>query len=260
MLLIRSTNLKFRCRRVRLSRRQLIQGTATTGIALAASSLGRNHPYSTVANAAEALAPSSIVEAGEQLRSGAISSVDLTKHYLAAIKASSPQLNAFITVAESEALESAATLDLELQQGKDRGPLHGIPIVHKDIYDTIGMVTTVGSEFFTGRTPEQDATTVSQMREAGTIMLGKTNMNEFAAGISGTNAFYGDVHNPWKLDYSPGGSSSGTGAAIAAGLCLGGTGTDTGGSIRVPASWCGISGIQTDLWASQPSRYLSKSL
>lgn len=229
---------------MRISRRQLIQGTATTGFALAASSLSRNRPYFTAANAADALAPSSIVEAGEQLRSGAISSVDLTKHYLAAIKASSPQLNAFITVAESEALESAAALDLELQQGTDRGPLHGIPIVYKDIYDTAGILTTVGSEFFKDRIPEKDATTVRQMREAGTVMLGKTNMNEFAAGISGTNAFYGDVHNPWKLDYSPGGSSSGTGAAIAAGLCLGGTGTDTGGSIRVPASWCGISGIR----------------
>ncbi|MGB3296406.1 MAG: amidase, partial [Phormidesmis sp.] len=128
--------------------------------------------------------------------------------------------------------------------GQDRGPLHGIPIVHKDIYDTAGTLTTIGSEFFQSRIPEQDATTVRQMREAGTVLLGKTNMNEFAAGISGTNAFYGDAHNPWKLDYSPGGSSSGTGAAIASGLCLGGTGTDTGGSIRVPASWCGISGIR----------------
>lgn len=229
---------------MKISRRQLIQGTATTGIALATSNLSRNRSYSTAASAAEALAPNSIIEAGEQLRSGSLSVVNLTKHYLAGIKASNPQLNAFITIAEDEALESAASLDLELQQGKDRGPLHGIPIVHKDIYDTAGMLTTVGSEFFKSRVPKQDATTVRQMREAGTVMLGKTNMNEFAAGISGTNAFYGDIHNPWKLNYSPGGSSSGTGAAIAAGLCLGGTGTDTGGSIRVPAAWCGISGIR----------------
>lgn len=221
-----------------------MQGTAATGLAMAASNLSRNRPYSTAASAAEAIAPISIVEAGEQLRAGSLSVVDLTKHYLAAIKASNPQLNAFITIAEEEALESAAALDLELQQGKDRGPLHGIPIVYKDLYDTAGMLTTVGSEFFKDRVSEKDATTVRQMRAAGTVMLGKTNMNEFAAGISGTNAFYGDTHNPWKLDYSPGGSSSGTGAAIAAGLCLGGTGTDTGGSIRVPAAWCGISGIR----------------
>ena len=227
---------------MRISRRQFIQGTATAGVVLSTSGFGRRQDG--VASAAEMPAPASIVEAGEQLRSGSLSAVELTEHYLTCIKEMNPQLNTFITIAEEEALESAAALDLELQQGQDRGPLHGIPIVHKDIYDTAGMLTTVGSEFFQGRVPEEDATTVRQMREAGTILLGKTNMNEFAAGISGTNAFYGDAHNPWKRDYSPGGSSSGTGAAIASGLCLGGTGTDTGGSIRVPAAWCGISGIR----------------
>ena len=227
-----------------LSRRRLMQGTATAGLALAANSFGKKRQYAVAADVAEASVPSSIAEAGEWLRAGSISVVALTEHYLACIKALNPELNAFITIAEQQALESAAALDLELQQNNDRGPLHGIPIVHKDIYDTAGMPTTVGSEFFEARIPTQDATTVRQMREAGTVMLGKTNMNEFAAGISGTNAFYGDAHNPWKLDYSPGGSSSGTGAAIAAGLCLGGTGTDTGGSIRVPAAWCGISGIR----------------
>jgi aspartyl-tRNA(Asn)/glutamyl-tRNA(Gln) amidotransferase subunit A len=135
-------------------------------------------------------------------------------------------------------------MDAELKAGKDRGPLHGIPIVVKDIYDTAGVPTTVGSEFFKQRIPKEDATAVSQLKAAGAVILGKTNMNEFAAGISGQNQFYGDAHNPWDLSTSPGGSSSGTGAAIAAGLCLGGIGTDTGGSIRVPAGWCSIVGLR----------------
>jgi aspartyl-tRNA(Asn)/glutamyl-tRNA(Gln) amidotransferase subunit A len=155
-----------------------------------------------------------------------------------------PKLNAFITRTNDLALKTAAQMDAELKAGKDRGPLHGISIVHKDLYDTAGIPTTVGSEFFRKRIPTEDATVVRKLREAGTVMLGKTNMNEFAAGVSGTNQFYGDIHNPYALDRSPGGSSSGTGATIVAGLCLGGTGSDTGGSIRVPASWLNIAGIR----------------
>lgn len=188
--------------------------------------------------------PETIAEAGEWLRNGLITSQTLTKLYLDRIKQLNPQLRAFITVTEEQALAGAYTLDAELQLGKDRGPLHGIPIVHKDIYSTAGIRTTVGSQLFQNSVPHLDATVVQHLQAAGAVCLGKTNMNEFAAGISGQNQFYGDAHNPWDWQRSPGGSSSGTAVATAARLCLGGTGTDTAGSIRVPASWCGLVGIR----------------
>ena len=188
--------------------------------------------------------PGSIAEAARGLRARQFSCEELTRAYLRGIDELQPKLNAFITVTAEQALDQARRLDAELHAGKDRGPLHGIPIVHKDLYDTRGVRTTVGSEFFKDRIPNADATVVARMAQAGVVALGKTNMNEFAAGISGTNAFFGDAHNPWDLTRSPGGSSSGTGAAIAAGLCLGGTASDTGGSIRVPASWLNITGIR----------------
>jgi len=190
------------------------------------------------------LLPSTIREAGKLLRNGSISAVSLTECYINFIKLSQPWLNAFVTITEEQALKTAEVLDRELAAGKERGALHGVPIVHKDIYDTADVLTTVGSEFFRNRVPENDATIVRLLQEAGTILLGKTNMNEFAAGVSGKNSFFGDTHNPWDLERSAGGSSSGTAAAIAAGLCLGGTGTDTGGSIRIPASWCGLVGMR----------------
>ena len=188
--------------------------------------------------------PDSMAQAGKAMRAGAYTSEELTRAYLRGIVELQPKLNAFITVTAEQALAQARRLDQELRAGRDRGPLHGIPIVHKDLFDTAGIRTTVGSEFFKDRTPRSDATVVRRLAEAGAVALGKTNMNEFAAGTSGTNAFFGDAHNPWDLARSPGGSSSGTGAAIAAGLCLGGTGSDTGGSIRVPASWNNITGIR----------------
>ncbi len=188
--------------------------------------------------------PATIVEAGKRLRNGSLTCEALVKAYCACIKKLNPQLNAFITITEEQALIRALQLDKELRAGKDRGPLHGIPIVHKDLYDTAGVLTTVGSEFYRNRIPKQDATVVAKLQEAGCVTLGKTDMNEFAAGVSGTNKYFGDTHNPWNLDRSPGGSSSGTGVAVATGMCLGGTGTDTGGSIRVPASWLGIVGIR----------------
>ena len=242
------SNNHLQVRQRHFSRRHFIGRTTALGFSGAAASLlgkrlFRGKP-AVASQASLSSAPSSIVEAGSRLRDGSLTAVTLTQYYLECIETLNPQLNAFITVTADQALERAAQLDAELRQRKDRGPLHGIPIVYKDIYNTAGTLTTVGSEFFSERIPEKDATTVERLRNAGTISLGKTNMNEFAAGVSGTNQYYGDTHNPWKLGYSPGGSSSGTGAAIAAGLCLGGTGTDTGGSIRVPAAWCGIVGIR----------------
>jgi len=211
-------------------------GAATLGVSCA-TDLGRS------AGGPQQL-PETIDEAGKRFRNGSLTSEKLTKAYIEGIKKLEPKLNAFITRTEDLAMKTAAQMDAELKAGKDRGPLHGIPIVHKDLYDTAGIPTTVGSEFFRNRVPTEDATVVRKLKEAGTVMLGKTNMNEFAAGVSGTNQFYGDTHNPYALDRSPGGSSCGTGAAIVAGLCLGGTGSDTGGSIRVPASWLNIAGIR----------------
>ena len=188
--------------------------------------------------------PQNISEAGRCLRLGALTSEALTQAYLVAIKQLQPKLNMFITITEDHALQTARAMDAELKAGKDRGPLHGIPIVYKDLYDTAGIRTTVGSEFHRNRIPQEDATVVRRLKQAGSVMLGKTNMNEFAGGVSGINKYFGNTCNPWDTDRSPGGSSSGTGVAIAAGVCLGGMGSDTGGSIRVPASWLNLVGVR----------------
>jgi aspartyl-tRNA(Asn)/glutamyl-tRNA(Gln) amidotransferase subunit A len=231
-------------------RRNVLNGLVGAGTTLligshiTACGITKNNAGSLASSATKGALPASISEAGRGLRLGTYTSEDLTKAYLRAIQQLEPKLNAFALVTADQALNQARLMDQELRAGKDRGPLHGIPIVHKDLYDTKGIKTRVGSEFFKDRIPTEDATVVRRLTNAGVISLGKTNMNEFAAGVSGTNAYFGDTHNPWDLARSPGGSSSGTGAAIAAGLCLGGTGTDTGGSIRVPASWLGITGIR----------------
>jgi len=188
--------------------------------------------------------PEGIAEAGRRLREGACTAESLTAACLARIAALQAQLNAFVTVTGEQALEQARALDAELRAGKDRGSLHGIPIVHKDLYATAGIVTTMGTAVLRQHLPERDATVVRRLREAGAVMLGKTGMNEFAAGITGTNEFHGDVHNPWDPARSPGGSSSGTAAAVAAGMALAGTGSDTGGSIRAPACWTGLTGLR----------------
>ena len=225
-----------------LRRRTVLAGLAGAGTVLLAPQLaGCASAGGTTRGGA---LPGSIAEAARGLRARNYSCEELTHAYLRGIDELQPRLNAFITVTAELALDQARRLDAELRAGKDRGLLHGIPIVQKDLYDTRGVRTTVGSEFFKDRIPNADATVVRRMAQAGVVSLGKTNMNEFAAGISGTNAFFGDTHNPWDLTRSPGGSSSGTGAAISAGLCLGGTGSDTGGSIRVPASWNNITGIR----------------
>lgn len=189
-------------------------------------------------------APSTIAGAGERLRAGSLTSEALVREYLRCIKRFEPKLNAFITISQKRALATAARLDAELKAGKDRGPLHGIPIVLKDNIDTAGILTTRGSEFYKGRRAPQDAAVVRMLVKAGAVVLGKSNMNEFAAGVAGRNEFYGDAQNPWDLSRWPGGSSSGTAVAIASGTCLGGFGTDTGVSVRGPASWLGLVGMR----------------
>lgn len=226
-------------------RRETIIGSAALGL----SALLKTTVSGSAAPAPDTLAPSkklpgSITEAGRLFREGSLGSEQLTQAYFGCIDRFEPKLNAFISQLREQALAVARERDRELSAGTDRGALHGVPIVVKDIYDMADTITTVGSKAFRDRKTNEDATTVKRLKDAGVVILGKTNMNEFAAGVSGTNAEFGDIHNPWMLERSPGGSSSGTGAALAAGLCLGGTGTDTGGSIRIPASWCGVTGIR----------------
>lgn len=222
-------------------RRQMLRGMGAIGVMTALS------PYA--AGSAQGQSgigemPDSIRAAANRLRDRQVSVTELTKAYLKHAKELQPKLNAFITLSEEAALASAAELDSELARGRVRGPLHGIPVVYKDNFDTADVLTTMGSEFYSKRIAQGDAEAVRKLKAAGTVTLGKTNMNEFAAGVAGRNKFYGDVVNPWDASRWPGGSSSGTGVAVAAGLCLGGLGTDTGVSVRGPASWLGLVGVR----------------
>ena len=177
------------------------------------------------------------------LAAGEYSSEELTRAFLARIERLDPALNAFITVTAESALDQARAADLRRQRG-EAGPLTGIPIAHKDIFCTNGVRTSCGSRMLDRFIAPYDATVVEKLAAAGVVMLGKTNMDEFAMGSSNETSFYGPARNPWDLDAVPGGSSGGSAAAVAARLTPGATGTDTGGSIRQPAALCGITGIK----------------
>lgn len=183
-----------------------------------------------------------IAELAEGLRSRQFSSRELTEALLARISRHQ-ELNAFITVTEGLALAQADAADALLAAG-EAGPLTGIPIAHKDIFCTDGVKTSCGSRMLDNFIAPYDATVVTQLRKAGAVMLGKLNMDEFAMGSSNETSFYGPVKNPWDMGAVPGGSSGGSAAAVAARLAPGVTGTDTGGSIRQPASFCGITGLK----------------
>jgi aspartyl-tRNA(Asn)/glutamyl-tRNA(Gln) amidotransferase subunit A len=184
-----------------------------------------------------------IAELAAGLRAKDFSSRELTLHYLERIARLDPRLNSFITVATEPALAAADAADARLQAG-DADPLTGIPIAHKDIFCTNGLKTSCGSRMLDNFTAPYDATVVEKLSQAGVVMLGKTNMDEFAMGSSNETSFYGPVKNPWDKTRVPGGSSGGSAAAVAARLCAAATGTDTGGSIRQPAAFCGITGIK----------------
>jgi aspartyl-tRNA(Asn)/glutamyl-tRNA(Gln) amidotransferase subunit A len=186
----------------------------------------------------------SIFETSQRLRNRELSSVELTKDCLAKIEKLNPALNAFITVTGDLALEQAREAEAEIQRGNWRGPLHGIPIGLKDLIDTAGTRTTAASALFKDRIPTQDAEVVRRLRNAGAVFLGKQNLHEFAYGGSSMISYYGEVHNPWNHAHIAGGSSGGSSAAVAAGLGLGAVGTDTAGSIREPATQCGVVGIK----------------
>jgi aspartyl-tRNA(Asn)/glutamyl-tRNA(Gln) amidotransferase subunit A len=196
------------------------------------------------------LAFASIEEAAKLFRKRKLSPVELTRLMLARIERLNPKLNAYITVTAELALAQAKKAESELfaprgRKGRrDRGPLHGIPISLKDNIDTKDIRTTAGSKILKDFIPQHDAQVVVQLREAGAVILGKTNMHEFAYGVTSNNPHYGPVHNPWDLSRIPGGSSGGSAAAVAAGLCYASIGTDTGGSIRIPSSLCGVTGLK----------------
>jgi aspartyl-tRNA(Asn)/glutamyl-tRNA(Gln) amidotransferase subunit A len=186
----------------------------------------------------------SIRQASEALASGRISSAELTRACLARIDRLEPRINAFITVTPDHALMAARVADEERAEGRAHGALHGIPIALKDNIDTAGIPTTAASALFADRIPDADAEVVRRLKDAGAVSLGKLNLHEFAFGGTSVVTFYGPVRNPWNTAHSAGGSSGGSGAAVAAGLCLGALGTDTGGSIRIPAAWCGVVGLK----------------
>jgi aspartyl-tRNA(Asn)/glutamyl-tRNA(Gln) amidotransferase subunit A len=185
-----------------------------------------------------------IQEASQQIRAGEISPVALTENCLARIEQLNPALNAFIAITAGSAREEALQAETEIRDGKYRGPLHGIPLGLKDIVDTAGVRTTAASHLFEKRVPAEDAFIVKRLKAAGAVLLGKLNLHEFAYGGSGIIGAFGITRNPWNAERITGGSSSGSAAAVAAGLCLGAIGTDTAGSIRLPSAFCGITGLK----------------
>ena len=185
-----------------------------------------------------------IAEAGRRIAAKQLSPVELTKSHLDRIDRFDPALNAFLLVTAERALADAEAAEARQMAGTLRGPLDGIPIAHKDIYNTAGIRTTAHSKLLETNVPTRDARTVQKWAEAGTVMLGKLATHEFAFGGPSFDLPWPPARNPWNTDHFTAGSSSGTGAAVAAGLILGGTGSDTGGSIRGPAALCGIAGIK----------------
>lgn len=185
-----------------------------------------------------------ITTASESLRLRKLSSVELTSTALKRIAKHDSTLKTFITITADQAMEQARKTDEERAAGHIRGPLQGIPVAVKDLFYTRGILTTCGSRLHENFVPEYSAAVVERLEAAGAVMLGKLNMHELAYGITSANPHYGAVRNPWNQDHSPGGSSGGSGAAVATGMVYAAMGSDTGGSIRIPASFCGTVGLK----------------
>lgn len=186
--------------------------------------------------------PDSIADASQQIDAGDLSPTDLLDATFARIEETDHRLNSFVRLMTDSARTEAAAAAARIEAGQRRGPLDGIPIAVKDLYDTAGVITAGGTAAYNERVPSEDATAVRLLREAGAVIVGKTNTHELALGGTTNNAHHGPTRNPWNLDHVPGGSSGGSGAAIAAGQALGALGSDTGGSIRIPAAFCSITG------------------
>ncbi len=185
-----------------------------------------------------------IAEASRRIRAGTLSPVELTRSFLDRVQRLDGALHAYILVLEASVMAEARKAEAEIAAGGWKGPLHGIPIGLKDIYNTAGIATTGHSALFKDHVPAEDAETVRRLRAAGALVLGKLATHEFATGGPSFDLPWPPARNPWGIEHQPGGSSSGSGAAVAAGLCMAAMGTDTGGSIRSPAAWCGIAGFK----------------
>ncbi len=224
--------------------------TAICGGALALGSFAALWPArllaapETAAPADDELSHLTLLEASTRIHNRTVTATQLTRALLARIAVYDPKVNAYITVMAADALRQAAQLDEEAKAGRFRSPLHGIPIALKDNIDTAGTRTTAASPMFKTRVPTEDAEVVTRLKASGAVILGKLNLHEFALGCTGDVSYFGPSRNPWDLQLVTGGSSGGSGAAVSADLCYGALGTDTGGSIRVPSSWCGIVGIK----------------
>ena len=185
-----------------------------------------------------------LAEASEAVRTRAVSSVELVDACLARIERVQPTLNCFISVEAEEALAAAERADIEIARGEWRSPLHGVPLAHKDMFYRAGRVSTFGSAILRDHVPDYTSTVMTRLADAGAIHLGSLNMAEFAAGPVGQNDHFGQVRNPWNTGHIPGGSSSGSGAAVAARACFGSLGSDTGASCRLPGAMCGVVGLK----------------
>ncbi len=199
-----------------------------------------------------------IQEASRAIHRRKISCAELLEECLGAIGRRNEDLNAFITVFADSSRARAAELDEELSNDVDRGPLHGIPIAHKDLICAKGFLCTSGSKLFDDYVPDYDATVVARLQQAGAVTVGKTGLHELAYGVTSANPYFGVIRNPHDRERIPGGSSGGSGAAVASGMALMATGTDTGGSIRIPASYCGVAGLKPTY--GRVSRYGVKPL
>ena len=182
------------------------------------------------------------------------------KAHLDRIQETDGRLNSFITLMADDAIAAAERSEREVRDGHHLGPLHGIPIGLKDLYYTKGVCTTIGSKIMRDFVPENDAAVTERFKAAGAVIIGKLQMHEFALGATGVNPHYGPAHNPWDLERVTGGSSGGSGSSVAAGQCMGALGSDTGGSVRIPASLCGIVGLKPNLRKSQPAWCISAEL
>jgi aspartyl-tRNA(Asn)/glutamyl-tRNA(Gln) amidotransferase subunit A len=225
-----------------LSRREFV--AMSVGAAAATAVSGSETSFAGTTSTTEELLTLSLGEVSRRIHARQVTSVELTQAVFDRIKIYNPKVNAYITVMGDQALAHAARLDDEARSGKYRSPLHGIPIALKDNIDTEGTRTTAASEVFDDRIPDQDAEVVRRLKEAGAVLIGKTNMHEFAAGGSSASTYFGPVRNPWALDRIPAGSSGGSAAAVIADLAFGALGTDTGGSVRMPAAYCSIVGLK----------------
>ena len=220
------------------SRREVVAGT------LAVAALASGAAKAAATGGGADLTALTVAEASRRIAARELTSVELTRAYLERIERLNPRVNAYITVTGEQALAQARVLDAEMASGRSRGVLHGVPVALKDNIDTAGVRTTAASAVYADRVPTEDAPVVRRLRDAGAVFLGKLNMHEFAYGGTCVVSHYGPVRNPWDLGYTPGGSSGGSAAAVAARMCAAALGTDTAASIRFPAACCGVVGFK----------------